>query len=272
MRPNQQFIDSLKSQPAITFKVEATTSPSYTSLIGTDKLIEFPQNGVIKITGTGRIRILTIGGGGGGSVGTGTNGCKGGGGAKVVDEWINVTPGTYSVFVGTGGAINGGNGGTSYIQSISSVLAVGGKGTGVSGFNISPEAMAPDTNNSFSGLYELRSGGGGGYTGPSVTGPGTGCPGVGFTSDITGSVNMYGRGGGGGSYCATASYTTLNLGNDYEGGQAGWIEYGTPPVIHNAGYPIGFGDGGSGGSKSTYGTAQPYTGANGRVFIRFMEI
>jgi hypothetical protein len=270
MKPNQQFITSLKSQPAITFNITAT-SPSFRTTIGDETLLQITGSGTITITGTGSARILVVAGGGGGSGGSLTaNGNKGGGGGQVIDGYYTLTPGTRTTTVGLGGVAPAGNGGSSVISGITPT-AVSGKGTGVSGTNFGVGAEGIDINSGAPNVSFFRSGGGGGAGEAGLSGAGSdglsGYGGIGIYSNITGSNTEYGAGGGGGPRAATASYTTVSTNG------SGCIFFpGDPVDIVNAGFPTTKGGGGHGGARASTNIATSTNGSVGVIIIRFRQI
>ena len=284
MKPNQQFVTSLKSQPAITFNVEAT-SPSFRYNDGDDTVIQITGSGTITITGTGSARILVVGGGGAGSGGSlSANGNKGGGGGQVIDGYYTLTPGTRTTTVGLGGVAPAGNGGSSVVSGVTSIAA-SGKGSGLSGntgntYNgtFYPSSAGVEQTYVYGGGVLVYVSGGGAGANKGVQGPpyqsigaatplpGQGQPGQGEYSDITGSYTEYGRGGYGGLRAATAS--TTSGASNYPAGYINFPE-GTPV---NAGFPDTKGGGGSGGARASTNIATPSAGAPGIIVIRFRQI
>jgi hypothetical protein len=284
MKPNQQFITSLKSQPAITFNITAT-SPSIRTTIGDETLLQITGSGTITITGTGSARILVVGGGGAGSGGSlSANGNKGGGGGQVIDDYYTLTPGTYTTTVGLGGVAPAGNGGSSVVNSITPVAA-SGKGSGASGnlgntYNgiFYPSSAGVEQVFFPGGTLVYVSGGGAGASKNIQTGPGgtqssgsaliagQGLPGQGEFSNITGGSIEYGGGGFGGLRAATASNTSgaTNV-------PAGYINFPDNTPV-NAEFASTTGGGGNGGARATTNVATPSAGARGVIIIRFRQI
>lgn len=286
MKPNQQFVTSLKSQPAITFNIEAT-SPSFRSTVGDDTLIQITGSGTITITGTGSARILVVAGGGAGSGGSLTaNGNKGGGGGQVIEGEYILTPGTRTVTVGLGGVKPGGNGGSSVISGITPIAA-SGKGSGASGnlgntylgtfypssagveqvYTYGGGALVYVSGGGAGASKNVQGDGGGGFeSSGSALIAGQGQPGQGEVSYITGSPIEFGRGGFGGLRAATAS--TTSGASNYP---AGYIDFpsGTPV---DAGYASPAGAGGNGGARAQTNIATSSDGAKGIVIIRFRQI
>ena len=224
-------------------------------------------------SGEGEIEYLIIGGGGGGVPGYGS----GGGGAGAVRQSAShpVTPGTYAVTIGPGGAANnagsdtsiafpstitarGGGRGSSYgfPSPVPTAGGCGGGGGGApNGINIGGHGNTPfivgdieggaGGNGEVSGSYGGGGGGGQGGTGSPGSGNGNGgAGGRGLTSTITGSSVTYAQGGNGGSYSGGAGASGgANTGKGGGGGGNG-----------NAG-----GSGGSGVVIIRYATAEAAT-------------
>jgi len=285
MKPNQQFVTSLKSQPAITFNIEAT-SPSFRYTDGDDTILQITGSGTITVTGTGSARILVVGGGGAASGGSLTaNGNRGGGGGQVLEGYYNLTPGTRSVAVGIGGVAPGGNGGVSNVSGVTPTAA-SGKGSGASGnlgntylgtfypssagveqvFTYGGGALVYVSGGGAGASLNVQSGPGGFASSGSALIIGQGQPGSGQVSDISGSSIEFGRGGFGGLRAATAS-TTSGASNS----PAGYIDFpdGTPV---NAEPASGTGAGGNGGARAQTNIATSSNGARGIVIIRFRQI
>jgi hypothetical protein len=201
-------------------------------------------------SGEGEIEYLIIGGGGGGVPGYGS----GGGGAGAVRQSAShpVTPGTYSVTIGPGGAANsagsdtsiafpstitarGGGRGSSYgfPSPVPTAGGCGGGGGGApNGTNIGGHGNTPfivgdieggaGGNGEQSGTYGGGGGGGQGGTGGSGGGGSGGAGGRGLTSTITGSSVTYAQGGNGGSYSGGAGASGgANTGTGGGGGGSG---------------------------------------------------
>jgi hypothetical protein len=179
--------------------------------------------------------VIAAGGGGGG-----TNMGGGGGGGGVLLGTTILTPGSYTITVGGGGAgapagttgghptVTGGNGGNS---SFNGLTAIGGGWGGVS------------YNTQGLGIHFGNSGGSGGgsagynndFVAPGTYGSGAGTAGQGFRGGYQG--NAYYSGGGGGAGAAGAD------GNNRPDGGAG-------KLTGILGRPFYFGGGGGGGSYS----------------------
>ena len=245
------------------------------------------------VTNGGEVEYLIVAGGGGGG---GRYHCGGGGGGGVLQhKGFGVTPQTYSIVVGDGGAaglatpnssqrgsngsnssafgqtaIGGGGGGSnSTLQpglnggcggggsgSSTNVTNQGGNGTAGQGFG--------GGNGYGSGTNTLRVGGGGGGAGTRGTdavftynaAPGYG--GDGIPSTISGTLEYYGGGGGGGGLA-----DTNNMGLGGRGGGGNGAEFGIK--TETAGED-GKGGGGGGSDSSSNGVGH---GGSGVVIIRY---
>ena len=155
--------------------------------------------------------ILVVGGGGGGgSAGVQTGG-GGAGGAVFVSSPVTITPGIYTVTVGTGGGINtngtnstflsytgvGGGGGGNWINGAGKTGGCGGGGSGEGGSGAAGSQGFGGAN----GRGQFTCGGGGGGMGQAGKQPADGSPssgGNGLQYSITGSSVYYAGGGAGG--------------------------------------------------------------------------
>ena len=250
---------------------------------GSRKVHTFTSPGSFIIDGDVTANILVVAGGGSGGRGDWTSSSSsegtGGGGAGGLRyrSSISMSPGTYSIEVGTGGP--GGtnsdlfaNGSPSFISGISSATG-GGVGAWCPATAV---AANPDASGS---LYWGRKGGcGGGSAGPSVTGgdalvspDGISPTAQGFAG---GSSNAVGNGGGGGGAggAGTSNASTANTG----GGA------GLPYSISGSNYTYAAGgnvntngvDGvyyGDGGGGSPFGSTNSGGGADGIVIISWVE-
>jgi hypothetical protein len=216
--------------------------------------------------GSNTVDILTVaGGGGGGSGGNSGNGGGGGGGAGgyVTTNAYNVSPGTYSVIVGAGGArgttpSNGSASSGSNSVFGSTTTAIGGGG----GRNGS--AITADNGGSGGGGSD-GSAGGSGTAGQGNNGGGS-----------SGGAPARGGGGGGGAGAAGSTGTTnqganggtgLNwqsLGTFYAGGGGGGCESGYTPGDGGNG---GAGNAGSGGNSGSDALANRGSGGGGGGYI-----
>lgn len=268
MRPNEMFNNMLKSRTA-NFYIEGGVE----SFIGSESLITLSSSGSIIVHGTGSIRLLVVGGGAGGAgPSTAANGNRGGGAGGVVSQTVTVSPGTYTVVVGSGGGV-GIAGGLSKITGVSSIASGGStNGNSGNGYTVGAGNTIADSPS----LGEVMSGGGAGsaqngFKGVTASGAisSSGGGGDAVVDDITGSFVSYGFGGYGGSYWSTKSYT------DYTQGVAGYIDYnGGSPVSVNAQVLTGNGNGGSGGGRAgtPLKSANASSGTNGIIYIRYTKI
>lgn len=238
--------------------------------------------------GISSVQALVVAGGGGGGGGYGGGG---GGGGVVSNLSLSLTPGSYSVIVGSGGSkglkgsAQGGNGGNS---SFNGMTAVGGGG-GASGY-YNPYALsggsgggATDWGSGGSGTSGQGNaggaaqsagpsaygcGGGGGANGAGQAGGVTagGNGGIGVLSSITGL--RYGGGGGGGTWNGEGITGTPGSGGNGGGGDAGNVS-GNGKRGTN-----GRGGGGGGGSMADDNTdvndCQGGLGGSGVVVIKYL--
>jgi hypothetical protein len=227
------------------------------------------------------VKLLVVGGGGGGGINGGGGG--GGGGVREFTAY-NVTPGTYQVTVGTGGAqaatssVPGSSGSLSQFGSIISIGGGGGAsrdnggsgqtggsgggGAGASASNNSPltrhiggPGIAGQGNNAGNGtasnLGASATGGGGGGAGGAGTNAASlvsGNGGAAYISSITGTATSYGGGAGGGP-TGGGSYGTSGVNAGVNGNSA----------------TANRGGGGSGGAAATGGS-----GGSGIVIISYL--
>ena len=221
----------------------------------------FIDSGTFTVNAGGDMEYLVVAGGGGGS---NTFYCGGGGaGGMLTGTLANVTPGTYTITRGGGGATgtNGSNGSNSQFHTV--IANGGGGGGGVNSIGLNG-----------------GSGGGGGYQGGSGAGNGrlggTGVAGQGNNGGQGNGENGYGWGGGGGG--AGANGTTAKApspivpGNGgigvqssitgtatyYAGGAGGRID-----SAYSASGGLGGGGSGGGGSNADGTAGAPNTGGGG---------
>lgn len=228
--------------------------------------------------------IVAGGGGGGAQSGTSTgSGGAGGGGVRAITTPFTLTPGTYPVVVGNGGASNtnganssfngntaiggGAGGGTNNPTAGGS----GGGGRGGSNTPIANQAGAAGTSGqgnaggtgaaAVAGQTSKGGGGGGGATGAGVGGSGAnpspgGAGGAGLTSAISGASLEYGAGGGGGG----GFNSTGGAGGGTTGGAGG----GSAANGNSGTANRGAGGGGAGANATVGGS-----GTSGVVIIRY---
>ena len=241
-----------------------------------------------------QIQVLAVAGGGGGG---GWLGGGGGGGGVIYNDSFPVSPQTYTVTVGNGGAggagsgATGGTGGNSVFGALTALgggggggrlatnsvtqASAGGSGGGGAG-TIDGATGVPATgalgtngqgNSGGSGSSGATAGNGGGGGGGAVVGgdaSGTasgagssGTGGNGFLTDISGSVSYYGGGGSGGRYGA-GTVGIAGLTGAGLGGNGDGAAGSTAAA--NSG-----GGGGGGGSASAAGGS----GGSGVVIVRY---
>lgn len=250
----------------------------------------FNASGTFTATSTGAVRALVIAGGGAGGQTYG-----GGGAGGYQEKGATVTPQTYTVTVGAGGAgqaftgsdqslvsnngnnsvfsaitSTGGGGGGAYSNSTATSARTGGSGGGgslVLGGNVS--GAAGTTGQGFAGGNAAATGnaGGGGGGGASAVGDagattGGGNGGAGVSSNITG-TSVTRAGGGGGSFFSTGG--TIGTGGAGGGGA------GASTGINAAGVGVAGSantGGGAGGSHSDGLSSTSASGGSGIVIIR----
>ena len=229
----------------------------------------YRQGGTITVNTAGTVDILLVGGGGGGGQNNSAKlqqgGGGGGGGGVLYTNSYAVTPGTYTVTIGAGGAIgqNGGNttvfgltaygggGGANYGGHPGNDGASGGGATSASSESQNGGSAlygaAGNLGNAGGGsvhLYGAGGGGGAGTVGNPIENPGTnyriGIGGDGVSCDIVGTAIYY---GGGGAGFRLGNYPTA--GGKGGGGNNNGV---TPePGLD------GFGGGGNGGARGGSG-------------------
>ena len=238
---------------------------------------QFTSSGSITITsqsGIGYIDMLVVGGGGGGSSYgiLGSSPGSGGGGGQVIyrnQYLINALQNgsTYSIIIGNGGQSNQ-NGESSIINNITAVGGFAGasNGGGLSGNKYYVGNYYLDYINS---TFTSRGGGGAGASGNGVSSSYTisGIGGDGAPCDITGTIQYYGTGGGGGGlYSQLDGWLTdgANGGNNnINSGKGGGLNTLSQAATPNTGG--GGGGAGQGTGAGDYGSA----GGSGIVILRF---
>ena len=251
----------------------------------------FTSDGAFEVTRGGEVEYLVAAGGGsGGRTHTGISRVAGGGGAgglihNVGGQALQVTPQTYPITVGAGGAGTTGtdqNGNNGEDSTAFELTALGGGGgahggdtvfdahDGGSGGGAARSDSVPGT-----GLQPLSAdggfgndggdpaGGGGGARGKGGDGPGGGVGGEGglpLALSITGTLQEYAGGGGGGG--SGGNFQDSNGGGSVGGnGGAGNVQ-GDPPVANT-----GSGSGGQGTNSNTSQNSHP--GSDGIVIVRY---
>ena len=231
----------------------------------------FTSDGTFEITG-GSVScdVLLIGGGG---AAADTQGGGGGGGGFVSYTAESLSPGTYDVGVGAGGALGEGwlaageKGGDSSFTGLTT--AIGGGGGAAQNDSATGTGGSAGGNSSYWGVragytagqgYDggngavngAGGGGGAGGAGASNSGNNAGAGGSGKASSITGTSVTYAGGGGGGSRYATGgSPGSGGSGGGGAGGSNGAGTQGTDGLGGGGGgggFYIGYFNGGAGGS------------------------
>ncbi len=228
--------------------------------VGGYRIHTFLSSGTLNIVNATNVEVLVVAGGGGGGCDMGGGG---GGGGVLSSTSFAVTPGSYPVTVGWGGAgaeprnwssVRGANGGNSVFGSLTAIGGGGGAsfhdgstlpaGSGGSGGGASGGGQAPSGGQAGAGgygggargtgtpgqgfdgawgIYAWYPGGGGGAGGPGLTNPAHGGPGV--LNAILGTPYYWGGGGGGSGYS--------NIGGN------GGIGGGGAGAVCNGGCPTG---------------------------------
>lgn len=243
----------------------AYTLHTFTTTGATTFTVAYPIN----------VEYLVVAGGGGGGVGR----AGGGGGGGFVEGAMSLSPGTYTITVGTGGTAGlndsqGGNGGASSIAALVTTVGGGGgggwttnagrnggSGGGASSGGAGSGTQTPGTatagtgqngSSNFDGQYGGGGGGAAGYAFTAVSRVG----GNGCQSQMSGTLTYYAGGGGAGS--AGGSSSAGGLG----GGGAGSTANGTAATAGTA----NTGGGGGGGEGPT---GPGGAGGTGIVMIRY---
>ena len=201
----------------------------------------FTSSGTFSVTVGGVVYYAIVAGGAGGGYWTGGGGGSGG----VVTGQINVTAGSYSIVVGSGGSagVSGsGPGGAGGNSSAFGYTAVGGGGGG--------------GNNGSTQTAGLSGGSGGGSSGAPATTGGFGIAGMGWNGgNNTISGANYPAGGGGGAGGVGTTATVSNVGGNGGTGIGVYL-----PVSASTVY---YGGGGGGGVTQTYTVGTGGTGGGG---------
>ena len=252
---------------------------------GSYKIHTFTTSDNFIVHDSGTIDYLMVAGGGGGGARHG-----GGGGAGGMNTGsMSITPGTYSISVGAGGAGTpsgattrgspgtdttglgytavGGGGGGGRTQGVGGSGGSGGGGnTAGSGNQSGGTGTAGQGNNggtsasSHSNDYCGGGGGGAGSVGGTATQTVPGDGGNGLQSSISGTALYYAGGGGGTGYRVTTNYGAGGSGVGGDGAiAANYPEHGYDGATAT-------GSGGGGGSDGAGGGA----GADGIVIIRYL--
>ncbi len=228
----------------------------------------FTSSGTFTPTVTGTVDVLVVAGGG---CGGRDNAGGGGAGGLRTSTNVVVTPSSYTIVVGAGGAANtndnGGNGGTGFNGANSSAIGITSLGGGFGG--------SAGTNNP-SGQNRTSGGSGGGGAGAESTrSGGSGTAGQGNAGG-PGHPSNGGGGGGGGAGAVGGSYSGTNDGghggigvqNDYRTGSNVYYAGGGGAGNNNSVYTIqpgGSGGGGDGGDGGQAGSANTGGGGGGHT-------
>ncbi len=257
---------------------------------GENTIHTFTSSGTFTVTsGYGAVSYLVVAGGGGGGRTSNTtrNRSSGGGGAGGMRTGsLAVSPASYTITIGSGGAgstdvnskgangsnsifgsvtaTSGGGGGSSTVEEGAAGGSGGGGGGG--GGDVGGAGTSGQGNNGGAGCSACASsteGGGGGGGAGAVGGAGTsiagGNGGAGSASSISGSSVTYAGGGGGGTYGSSGAGSG-GAGGGGAGGNPN--NNGTDGTVNTGG-----GGGGSGGSNGASGNGG--AGGSGIVIISY---
>jgi hypothetical protein len=243
------------------YDIKSLTTPAATggtiTTVGNYRIHTFTSSGTFAVNKSMNVEYLVIAGGGGGGDNEGSGGGAGGyrssvagemsGGGASAESPLAVTPGNYTVTIGTGGCgtcilapdgrHSGGAGGNSVFGSITSIGGggghaggwgqgsgyVGGSGGGASAYTGSYAGGAGTANQGYKGSdasgsnsFGVGAGGGAGGAAANVTGGQTATGGIGLSSAINGTPTTRATGG-----TASGSAGTSNTGNGGSGALAG---------------------------------------------------
>ena len=242
-----------------------TATGGSTSTYSNHKIHDFTSNGTFEITaGAGEVEVLIVAGGGSeGGAGSGCHAGGGGGGGGIVNRFVTLGIGKYSVVVGSGGGYrnNGGN------SSAFGLVALGGGAggptlTGNGNNGGSGGGSSRHTNSNQGGVATQPSsdagglGNNGGGTGPTNTNPGGG--------GGAGGAGTNGNGGGVGG--AGKQFTQFNNNTYFGAGGNGNTSGGSQGQTQGSNH--GAANTGAGGGGSSGGGTR-YSGGSGRVMIRY---
>jgi hypothetical protein len=258
-----------------------TTSGLYT-------ILTFNSSGTLTVNRTGTVDCLIVAGGGAGAW-NGSGGGGGGAGGLLYLSSQTLSPGTYAVTVGGGGARAGSFGGAASSGSNSDVAGLGPAYGGGAGGQDNSNGYSGGSGGGASGNYHSGGSGTGGQgnrggsTSVSSMGAGgggagavggdaasvyysfygynldtAGSGGSGLAYDISGTSTYYAGGGGGGH-----APDTPGGGGGNGGGGRGGANNGAASGATNRG-------GGGGGSNPTYSGDVGGAGGSGIVIIRFL--
>jgi hypothetical protein len=209
----------------------------------------YTTSGPVTIPANAQVVLL---GGGGAGAGVTTTGAGGAGGAGYIAS-MAVTPGTYTLIVGSGGQASSGRGSNGGETSFNGLTAAGGIG----GFSTVQNSSAAGGAGGSGGGAGTNSGNGaaGGTNGASGVNSGNFSGGVGST--VVPTLFVAGTAGAG----ATASNASTG-GGSYAGGGGG-----TTAILRNGGSANNFGGGGGGASASSGVPQLGGNGFNGALFV-----
>lgn len=237
-------------------------------------------NSTFTVTQGGSVEYLIVAGGAGAGEGSG----GGGGAGGLLTGFTIVTPQSYAVTVGSGGAsatANAGNGSDGANSSLFGLTAIGGGGGG--GYNDNSgrsggsgggagrgsgsvgQGTAGQGNNGGLGDSSGAGGGGGGAGGAGGNSSAQAEGGIGISSSITGISNFYAGGGGAGNRSSAQSPRYQNpIPGGFGGGGGGQnrdIFPGTPGTPNTGG--------GGGGQDNRFFGNIPHPGGSGIVIVRY---
>jgi len=236
----------------------------------------FTTGGSFTVVSGGEVEYLVVAGGGGGGA---DRGGGGGAGGMLTGTLPNVTPGSYTITIGSGGAgaladnVTASNGNDSSALGIISSGGGGGGSENTSGANGGSGGGASYSRTAGGGTTGQGNYGANGVSNPRRTGGGGGAGaaatnqngGVGLQSSISGTSTYYAGGGGGGDNRDGTSGGVIygNEGNG-GGGRGGIGSNGNG----TAGTPN---TGGGGGGGGYFNDGHGGSGGSGIVIIRYLN-
>lgn len=278
------------------FSAEGGTISTYSASGVTYKVHIFTSSGNFIVTsGTASVDYLVIAGGGGG----GCDRAGGGGAGGYVAGTTTISPGTYSVTVGAGGAgatgdtQRGVNGSNSVFGTLVTAIGGGGGGsennpvgvaggsggggsyTGSAAGGAGTAGQGNPGGTAQAGFPRAPAGGGGagqpGQNGSQATmGGGAGAKGGdGLTSSITGTPVTRAGGGGAGSNIDGTGGPGAGAGGAGGGGQGGVTWSASPNGAAGNGSPGTSNTGGGGGGGTTADSGAGGAGGSGIVILRY---
>ena len=240
----------------------------------------------ITVLEPGPVDILVVAGGGSGSNANGSFAPSGGGGGGEVIELSNVVISSNSIVVTVGAGGVQSNGGNSFVQNLPGTIEAngggmggmaGGSGGGAKRQEIisfpsvkrHPLGMGNPGGQGNSAISGACGGGGattGGVSNNNGADPGT-PGGQGYSSSYSGSIQVYGSGGGGGARSGSGGTGGTNAGNGGNGETSNVTAVNGRNGIN--GYGGGGGGGGIGGNTNTNLVGTSGNGGSGVVIIRY---